>query len=99
MTAERDLQEALRVDVDLELEIALGLLGMRQPVAQIVRQIEITGRFEQQPEAVAALDDGEPSSSTPSSRGADATSRRAKPSAVGRSPAEMIRLASRPNGG
>lgn len=59
MTAERDLQEALGVDVDLELEIALGLLGMRQPVAQIVRQIEITGRFEEQPEAVAALDDGE----------------------------------------
>src|ERR1700759_3016346 len=53
------LQKALRIDVDLELEIALGLRPGGEPFAQIVRQIDIAQRLHQNPEPVAALDDGQ----------------------------------------
>src|SRR5207248_2997613 len=52
-------QKALRVDVDLELLIALRLRADGEPVAQIVREVEAARRFHQDAEAVAALDDGE----------------------------------------
>src|SRR5215475_15848882 len=60
MTVEEfDLQKALRIDVDLELEIALGLWPGREPFAQIFRQVDVAQRLHQEAEAVAALDDGE----------------------------------------
>src|ERR1700686_5693472 len=49
-------QKALRIDIDLELEIALGLRAGREPFAQIFRQIDAARRFYQQPETIAALD-------------------------------------------
>src|SRR6516164_10364723 len=55
----RPLQKALRIDVDFELQIALRLWACGQPLPQIVREIEAAGGFEQQAEAVAALDHGE----------------------------------------
>ena len=44
---EKPSQKALRIDVDLELEIAFGLGAGRQPFAQIFRQIYIAQRFHQ----------------------------------------------------
>ena len=35
------LQEALRIDIDLELEIACGLRRARDPVAHVVRKIHV----------------------------------------------------------
>src|SRR5450432_1812560 len=52
-------QEALRIDVDFELEVALGLRTGSQPFAQIVGQIDIAQRFHQYPKTIAALDHGE----------------------------------------
>src|SRR5690348_360037 len=57
MTVERATsQKALRIDIDLELEIALCLRPGRQPFAQIVRQVDIAQRLHQQAKTVAALD-------------------------------------------
>src|SRR5664279_1069176 len=53
---ELKLQEALRIDVDFKLEIALGLWTGGEPFAQIFRQIDIAQRFHQEPETIAALD-------------------------------------------
>src|SRR5438034_10516882 len=53
------LQEALRIDIDLELEVSLGLGSRGEPVPQIIRQVETAGGFQQQPEPIASLDDGE----------------------------------------
>src|SRR5260370_21921152 len=50
------LQKALRVDVDLELEIAFGLRTGGEPLAQIFRQIDAACRLHQQPETITALD-------------------------------------------
>src|SRR6476659_8840699 len=50
------LQKTLRIDVDLELEIALGLWACRKPLPQILRQIDAPGGFYQKPETIAALD-------------------------------------------
>jgi NAD(P)-dependent dehydrogenase (short-subunit alcohol dehydrogenase family) len=44
---EKPSQKALRIDVDLELEIAFGLGAGRQPFAQIFRQIYVAQRFHQ----------------------------------------------------
>src|SRR5229473_8704193 len=52
-------QKALRIDVDLDLEIAPGFGGGGEPFAQIVRQIDGAQRFHQQAETIAALDHGE----------------------------------------
>src|SRR5258705_1664669 len=49
-------QEALRIDVDLELEIAFGLRAGGKPLAQILRQIDAARRLHQQAEPIAALD-------------------------------------------
>src|SRR5260370_16479877 len=49
-------QEALRIDVDLELEIAFGLWAGGKPFPQILRQIDAARRLHQQTEAIAALD-------------------------------------------
>src|SRR6266702_3423207 len=54
-----ELQKALRIDVHLELLIALRLWADGEPVAQIVRQIETARRLHQDAEAVATLDHGE----------------------------------------
>src|SRR4051812_23519439 len=54
-----ELQKALRIDIDLELEVAFGFRSGGEPMPQIVRQVEGAGRFQQQPEPVASLDDGE----------------------------------------
>src|SRR6185295_15968576 len=53
------LQETLRIDIDLELKIALGLRPRSEPFAQVVRQVDIAQRLHQQAKAVAALDHGE----------------------------------------
>src|SRR5689334_19198463 len=52
----RSSQEALRIDIDFELEIALWLGPGGKPFAQIVRQVEAAGGFEQDAKAIAALD-------------------------------------------
>src|SRR6187551_1003731 len=52
------LQKALRIDVDLQLEVALGLRTGGEPFTQVFRQVDIAQRLHQQPEAVAALDHG-----------------------------------------
>src|SRR4029078_13676857 len=54
----RSIQKALRIDVDLQLEIALGLWTGGEPFAQVFRQIDIAQRLHQQAKPVAALDDG-----------------------------------------
>src|SRR6202048_1183872 len=55
----RQSQEALRIDVDLELEIAFCLRPRGEPFAEIFRQIDRTRRFYQETKTVAALDHGE----------------------------------------
>src|ERR1700759_4662680 len=55
----RELQETLRINVDFEFQIALWLRPRGEPVPQIIRQVEAARRFEQQAEAIAALDDRE----------------------------------------
>src|SRR4051794_12635743 len=52
-------QEALRIDVDFELEVALGLGCGGEPKPQIIRQVEAASGFQEQPEPIASLDDGE----------------------------------------
>src|SRR5437868_14796656 len=62
MTAEATAaasQKTLRIDVDLELEIAFCLRPRRQPFAQVLREIDVAQRFHQQAESIAALDDRE----------------------------------------
>src|SRR5438552_13443305 len=56
---DRASQKALRIDIDLELEIALCLWPRGEPFAQVLRQIDIAQRLHQQTEAIAALDHGE----------------------------------------
>src|SRR3954467_6281905 len=48
-------QKALRIDIYLQLEIALGLRPRGEPFAQIFRQVDAPRRLYQQAEAVAAL--------------------------------------------
>src|SRR5258705_12555861 len=52
----RTSQPASRVDVDLELQIALGLWRGGKPLAQILRQIDAARGFYQKPETITALD-------------------------------------------
>src|SRR5260221_14555702 len=49
-------KKVLRIDVDLELEIAFGLWAGGKPLPQILRQIDAARRLHQQTEAIAALD-------------------------------------------
>ena len=49
-------QEALWIDVDLELEIAFSLWAGGKPLPQILRQIDAARRLHQQTETIAALD-------------------------------------------
>src|SRR5215472_6960250 len=46
----RALQEALRVDIDLEPDLALGLGRGGEPLAQIGREIEVARRLDEQAE-------------------------------------------------
>src|ERR1700756_741322 len=55
--AKASSQKALRIDIDLELEIAFGLGTFRQPLTQILGQVEIAPRLHQQTETVTAFDD------------------------------------------
>ena len=48
-----DSKKALRIDVDFELERALGLRRVGEPFAQIGREVEAARRLHQQPEAIA----------------------------------------------
>ena len=50
----RRLQKTLRIDVDIELDRALGLRRGGEPFAQISREIESARRFDQQAQAVTA---------------------------------------------
>src|SRR6516164_6049062 len=47
-------QEALRVDIDLELEVACALGCEREPSPQISGEIEAARRFDQQAKAIPA---------------------------------------------
>src|SRR4029077_20674582 len=51
-------QKALRIDVDLSREIALGLGTTGKPFPHIGRKMDVAQRFHQQAEAEAALDHG-----------------------------------------
>src|ERR1700754_479541 len=53
------LQKTLRIDVDLELEVALGLRSSREPLAKIFRQVDVAQRLHQETKTIAALDDRE----------------------------------------
>src|SRR5947209_4140988 len=52
----RALQETLRIDVDLELEVPSGLRACGEPVPQVIREVEAACRFQQKAEAVTSLD-------------------------------------------
>src|SRR5436189_4975874 len=53
------LQKTLRVDIDLELEIAFCLWTCGEPFAQVFGQVDVAQRLHQQAEAIASLDHGE----------------------------------------
>ena len=99
------LEKALRIDVDFELERALGLGRVRQPFAQIGREIEAARRLHQQAEAMAAAHHRE--RRLGGTEHAHVARRAARPPRAGAhsfrsaclSAPETSRLASRPNGG
>src|SRR5207249_850116 len=55
----RLLKKTLRIDIDLELEAALGFRRGGEPFAQIGREVVVARRFDQQPEAITPAHHGE----------------------------------------